>query len=235
MSRVPTVPRVQYLAGAAISYYAVWWEWLITLTMTPLCSTRLGKFVFVWLSRSPVKVRNITLVVLVISQMFLFRKAFAINFVLLCALQSFQFANFYKRRVLTIANRGAGYWTVHLNALSRERGSAAGLWAGMSEELSELAAFARAAGVRTLVFDSPLLVDDTTAKIVASRLDKIFGHQGLVANVTVEQRKPMGAFKSGFFRPMRRHQVGLKAHRVITFSSGELMTRRIQVNLTRAT
>lgn len=232
MSRIPSVPRLLYLSGVVISYYAIWWERLITLTMTPLCATRIGKGIFVRLSRSQLNVRVVSLVILVTSQPFLFSKAFAVNFVVLCALQAFQFMNFYKRRVLTVANRGCGIWAVHLNALQHTSASADGPWAGMSDELAELALFARAANVRTVSFDSPLLVDDNTARVVASRLDRIFGREGLLTQVNIEPSKPMGAFKSGFFHPMRRHQSGLKSHRIKTFPSGELLTRRIEVNLT---
>ncbi|KVP75491.1 hypothetical protein WJ96_07225 [Burkholderia ubonensis] len=223
--------KALYLLGAMLGYWALMLDHLFKWAMGPFCRTRLGRAVFVRLSRSPVKLGHVALLLFAASQYWLYDKSDAAQLSALGLTLAVIFLNIHRQRVLTINNQGNGRWSVHLNVLKRDKRRPGAQWAGAMDELSDLVSIARVSDVRTLSFESPLLVHDVTARRLMDRLSKVFGQQGVSVRIEIASSKAMGAFRSGLFHPLRRYQRGLKSHRVVCRSPMGLLTRRIEVRV----
>ncbi|WP_157639724.1 hypothetical protein [Burkholderia ubonensis] len=226
--------KTLYLLGAMLGYWALMLDHLFKWALGPFCRTRLGRAVFVWLSRSQVKLGHVALLLFAASQYWLYDKSDAAQLSALGLTLAVIFINVHRQRVLTISNQGDGRWSVHLNVLKHDKRRPGAQWNGATEELSDLASIARASDVHTLSFESPLLVHEATARRLMNRLSKVFGQHGVEVRIEIASSKSMGAFRSGVFHPLRRYQRRLKSHRVVFGSPRGLLTRRIEVRVAQS-
>jgi hypothetical protein len=221
-----------YWAGAAMGAYALIFEAVCSLTLRPFSMSRAGRWFFVKLGRTGIPLRQSLLFLLVLGQYWLvdFGTQFDTNVVLLSPFVMFLCV--HRRRVFSVTNNGLGNWSLHMNIVSAdEQKKMRSKMAGAYAELDEVVALAIESGARTLSCESPLLVQDASARLMAAKLKRVFAQHGVKVRIDTLDSKPLSTFLSGVHRPLRYFQSGLKDGRISYSATENLMSRRMVIHI----
>lgn len=233
--------QIVYRTAALLSFLVeVCLQPLIEFVLISFSKTGLSRNIFMLVARTRMKRWSAALIVLVVpcavllwnpdAALVLVMAPTVLATILLLPLYM------YSQRVLMVSNLGAGKWSVHLNVLKpwegsdNNSGTATGQWRGAFAELDNLGHMAHDARVEQITFESPLLVNEITTRLLKRKLERTFAKHGITTEVDIGEPKAMGIFGSGLYHGVLKHQRRLKAHRLVYEDALNVKGRKITVS-----
>lgn len=219
--------------GSVLGCFGIVGRWCLQWAIIRLGRTRLGQCAFLSLSRTGITPDFFSVIFYAIALYVAIEHESII--LLWLSIGTFLLPSLiatHRTRVLTISNRGAGRWNVHLNILSFAPSNMKLLAPkNLRREFSHLAKLAKRASVRQVSFDSPLLVQEETADALEIAVKDVFTKSGFEVLIEREDPTVMPAIMSGMYQHNRRHQKRLRAHRNQKDEHGNYLTRKLILKL----